>query len=127
MSASEFDRSSYLYHYTSSTALESILRQRLLRATDTSFLNDLKEIIYATEPLIPRSDELLDTVETYDAKHDLGQDSIVDSAIGAWLGLLVNHPIHTSGRVTMQTVRRDRVGAVPRAGPRGQILRSPNI
>lgn len=83
MSASELNRSSCLYHYTSSTGLESILRQQLLRATDTSFLNDLKEIIYATEPLMPRLDDLLETVETYDAKHDSGQkirSSIVRSA-----------------------------------------------
>jgi hypothetical protein len=81
--ASALDRSSCLYHYTSATGLESILRQRLLRATDTGFLNDLKEIIYATEPLIPRLDDLLEIVAAHDAKYDQGQkirSSIVRSA-----------------------------------------------
>ncbi len=70
MRAPELDRRSCLYHYTSATGLESILRQRLLRATDTGFLNDLKEILYVAEPLIPRLDELVDAAIAYDAEHD---------------------------------------------------------
>ena len=73
MTAPALDRRSCLYHYTSATGLESGLRQRFLRATDTGFLNDLKEIIYAAEPLIPRMNNLLEIVAAHDADHDPGK------------------------------------------------------
>jgi hypothetical protein len=68
--SADFDRSPYLYHYTSAVGLESIVRQRLLRATDTGFLNDVQEIIYVAKPLIPRLNELVDAAIEYDAEHD---------------------------------------------------------
>jgi hypothetical protein len=70
MTSPEFDRRSCLYHYTSAAGLDGILRERILRATDTGFLNDLQEIIYAARPLIPRIDDLLKEVAQYDAEHD---------------------------------------------------------
>jgi Protein of unknown function (DUF2971) len=68
--ADDLDRRSCLYHYTSATGLDSILSQRLLRATDTSFLNDMQEIIYAAKPLIPQMEALLVTFIQYDADND---------------------------------------------------------
>lgn len=68
--ASNLDRNSCLYHYTSATGLESILRQRLLRATDTGFLNDVQEIVYTAKPLLQQISELMEEVSRYDAEHD---------------------------------------------------------
>ena len=70
MIASGLDRSSCLYHYTSATGLDGILGQRVLRATDTGFLNDWKEIVYVAEPLIPRLGDLVDEAIEYDVEHD---------------------------------------------------------
>jgi len=67
---SGFDRASCLYHYTSATGLDGILSQRVLRATDTGFLNDWKEVVYVAEPLIPRLSELVGEAVEYDAEHD---------------------------------------------------------
>ena len=58
----DFDRTEILYHYTSAVGLESILRQRCLRATDTVFLNDWQEVIFAAEPLIEQMEVLLGSV-----------------------------------------------------------------
>jgi Protein of unknown function (DUF2971) len=57
--ADDFDRRSCLYHYTSAVGLESILRERVLRATDTAFLNDWQEITYAAKPLIAQMDDAI--------------------------------------------------------------------
>lgn len=53
------DRSTCLYHYTSAVGLEGILRSRSLWATDTAFLNDWQEIVYAAEPLVADMEALL--------------------------------------------------------------------
>ncbi|MBS4729918.1 DUF2971 domain-containing protein [Mycobacterium sp. SM1] len=81
-----FDRRTCLYHYTSAAGLDGILRQRLLRASDTAFLNDWQEIIYAAEPLIDRMSELLESVRQDDATRDpqqMTRSSIVKSALNA--------------------------------------------
>jgi hypothetical protein len=80
------DRRSCLYHYTSAVGLESILRQRSLRATDTAFLNDWQEILYAAKPLIPRMGDLLQSVAQFDATHDplqRARSMAVESALNA--------------------------------------------
>ena len=80
------DRRSCLYHYTSAVGLESILRQRSLRATDTAFLNDWQEILYAAKPLVGRMRDLLESVVQFDATHDPLQQArsrAVESTLGA--------------------------------------------
>lgn len=54
------DRASCLYHYTSAQGLQGILKDSALRASDTAFLNDSKEIAFAAEPLAER---MIKTVE----------------------------------------------------------------
>ena len=82
----DFDRTEILYHYTSAVGLESILRQRCLRATDTAFLNDWQEVIFAAEPLIEQMEVLLGSVRQDDAINNPQQRTrsiIVDSALNA--------------------------------------------
>jgi hypothetical protein len=76
-SARALDRSSCLYHYTSAEGLDGILSQRLLRATDTAFLNDWQEIIYAAKPLITRMSSL---AESLSASAEDNRATIVASA-----------------------------------------------
>jgi hypothetical protein len=84
--APALDRGSCLYHYTSAAGLVGILRQRALWATDTAFLNDWQEIVYAAEPLVADMEALLEKVSQDDALNNPYQrtrSTIIQSALNA--------------------------------------------
>jgi hypothetical protein len=84
------DRDSCLYHYTSPQGLEGILRTKALWASDTAFLNDWKELIYAAEPLIERMTKYLQEIPT-DPGDSLGENrrSIMQYAVRALRGFVI--------------------------------------